>query len=803
MVNSGNKTTGNTKATAVKGASVAILVLLIVAGMALVFAMPILVLATIDYALQDSLGFSETSAILEEQAGYIIEEQLQRGYFNAGYAEDLANNGIEVGEMTLAGDFIRTNNYRGQTSEIAAVDDDYSNSGELVVRFEGEIISANEFVHRLESNPRLYAAFAKATDITTRFYYSSDVANVYKNLGLSRNNFARYKQTKSIEEDKKQFEEIFTSVVERVANVGLNGYDRGQVRTFSGSSAEFDDGSSLSSFAASNVYGDNEAESTKRASSLLNIALSANEPYIAAGVFLATEEALNRARIDGDGPVDPLMNMLSEVNSVKVTDVDTGDDVVVKKSILRTKNFLAAIENEHYVTDDGKAYSRDRILNIMGEEVDKDARLGVKDAKQFGAVVKVGGDYDANGERLKKTSNSLSTTFYDDIYSTTKSSIGGNWIVMGGSFLSNSINSQVLGSMPSDKETIAEYKKEVGEVLARRAEADRATLSPFDISSENTFLGSLVKKLGNLMIKNYSSSSSVGGYLSSSMVGLVGDSLRSFNTARADGDSSFLMTNGDCPTANSAAGVEGDLYCTPHTTSDTSRMGWTLARYRSELSDSFNENGEIREGSPLAKFIVYGMGRGTTVGVKDAGICETYSAELSWLKKTFIKLKTLITDPASLYDACIGVPDAVADGSLYTRSSQNEYNNQVGLFSSYVLYDTVSAILDGRESSVAVFKEKYYSEHPQDDSVEGVLARRSGMSSEDTQLALKYAAYLNFLARYNPSEKYAFGRGLFNGEFFDDGFDILIRDKEFYGLLAIIGRESLYRDLRTLTTSSA
>lgn len=818
---------GNNKSSkkllAAGGATAAILVLLIFAVFAIIFAVPVVVLATIDYGLQASLGYDETTAILEEQAEHVMVAQLKRGNFNSDFAEDLAKNNIEIGQVTLAGDFVQTNTYLANLDDpslVAASGEMYQNNatGELAIRFEGEVISASDLVEELESNPRLYASFARGTDISARYYYSDEVEKVYKDFGLTRNNFANYKQTSDIEENNKQFEDIFNKVIEKVARVGLNGYDTvcpqtlydqdGNLiclsRTFTDLNDQHSAGESLAQSISSQVYEDNQPKSTRRAVSLLNAAVSANEPYIAAGTFLATEEALNRARIDGDGPVDPLLNAFSEVNQVKVTNVESGKDEIVKESIFGTRNFLAAVEDEHYLVDNARDYSRDRIMNMTRQAVDTDTRLGLKDAKQVGIVVEVRDGINADLGNIRKSSNSLSKTFYEDVYETTKTSIGGNRIVMGGSFLSNSINSHVLGSMSSDEQTIAKYKEEVDKVIARRAEAERATLSPFDVSSKYTFLGSIARKLGNFAVKNLASNSSTGSYLTSSVSSLFNDSLKTLVSGAVYADDekkeSFLTTYGDCPTANSAANVEGDLYCTTHNTSDTSRMEWTLQDYINALRDSLDENGEVIPKSPLANYIVYGMGRGSTVGVKDIGICETYKDNLSWWKKLWIKLKASISNPKSLYDPCTYTDPTVANGSKYTLSNQNPNSGAVSLYTSFVLFDTVSGLLDGKKSSVAEFKEKYYAEHPVDDSDAGIIARRSGMSKEDAQIALNYAAYLDFIARYNPSERYAFNSPLFDIP--EQLPEPIFKEQTLSAELALVSRKVLFKDLRSLSTTS-
>ena len=58
------------------------------------------------------------------------------------------------------------------------------------------------------------------------------------------------------------------------------------------------------------------------------------------------------------------------------------------------------------------------------------------------------------------------------------------------------------------------------------------------------------------------------------------------------------------------------------------------------------------------------------------------------------------------------------------------------------------------KSSVSAFLYKYYEKHPLDNSYEGILARRSGLTKENIVALLDYAEDLVFLANYNPANYY-------------------------------------------------
>lgn len=1094
------------KVASVAGASIAIVVLVILGFVFLIFSIPLVVLASIDYGLQESLGFDATSAIIEEQAEHVLAEQMTNGAVNAEYALDLEKQGALVGQQTANGDFVRTNTYLADTSDGKVVASNLGNfnyntdSGELAILFEGEVVTASNFVSAVESNPRFYAAFKEATDATSRYYYSKEVGQVYQDFGISRNNYSRYKSTGNIQEDKEQFDKIFTEIISKVARVGLNGYDKdcpettavydekgvkkegcvsrnfslensnynkrtkkssgrssntvsGPISSFSTSVAAWPDSENwnLQEITSSQItevarfpkppkqtesearaaqggivtqdyyvystfYGDNNTGNTitfvdrktgrevkkiqntggswghmnsfhyndghilvqgnvrsedacfdvrtleavptgsckskvahddarystngltgqgkafdsryayilacdmssteqsdssavfiydrnngqlaktlyipntlvrgeiedvsidengdmylfynmyrnaddavafykvpngvdlaggggtyvrqeagvvldrgggiidnvssgdalvdrvadsvggeyatEKAATLLNTAVSANEPYIAAGTFVALEEALNKARIDGDGPVDPVMNILSERNMVTVTDVTTGEDVSISNSISGTRNFVAAVSNDPFKFNDAYDYSRDRV-SIMTDStatsVINETTMSSDDSDRFNILIRMQNQGDVNRGVIDRSTASISSTFFGDTLKTTKSVIGGNRIVMGGSFLSNSINQRVIGAMPSDRDAISRYKKEVDTVLARRVEADRATRSPFDISSPHTFFGGLFRKMGIALIKNMRNSTSIGDVAASSLSTLVDESVGIIASpfVSAVKDNSFLVTGGDCPTVNSAADVEGDIYCTSHNTVDTTRMNWTLDDYKVALADSLDENGEIKDESGLAQFIVFGMGRESTVGIQDADICERWG-DMNF--NIFQKIGRFISGLFSLHEACDGISSDVALGSQYALSNSNGNNGSVSLYTSYVLYDTVSSLLAQKKSSTTAFKEKYYAKYPRDDSATGVIARRTGMSEVDAEIALAYQSYLIALAQYNPLGRYAFGQKLV----IDAGHRLLIDGDGLPKVeLAAADRRIIYRDLRSIVTLSA
>ena len=728
---------------------------LVVAGVAVVILnSPLLQIGSVDFNLLQSLGFSGTMAILETQATNIMAEKLANGKVPGEFSGDLADAGIVVGQVTAQGDFVRTNNYVAnidETFEIAGTGFDYyrnGSEGELAVLFEGQVVNADDFVATVESNPRLYAAYSEALDVKARFYYSSDVDQVYRDLGLSRGSFNSWKSTGNEEEDEESFYAILDKVLSNDGSSDMVGCGTELVCTDDdvASLATGSDASEVISKVKKAARGSDSASATDKAAQLLNTAISSNEPRQAASAFLAIEEPIQRARIEGNGPVNQVMNALSRATEIKYTDVNTNEDVVAKKSIFETTNFAAAISGGGYSKNEANNFSRDRVLiatdtvgnNQVGDTTINDGNSGRSGITILANLFEWTG---ADDDTLAKATGSVAMSAAELNNEVFSSIVGGNRIVEGGSYLSNTINSKSLGAMPSDSGTIAAYQHDVDIALARKAEADRAMLSPFDISSPNTFMGSLVNSFATVLISHSSSSGSIG--IASTMgavADLTSDSVNSLlGNAMANGsEQKFTTLAGDCTTVKKAANVEGDLYCNSHNTISTKYMKRTAAQWGNMAQDEGYQN-----------FVKYSMERDATVGVKSAQVCEAEKGGggiLDWL---------------GIFQACDGVDSGIATGSKYTLSSSNSDQANMELYSAYTLYDVVSSLIDGTQSNVSKIKDEYRKEFPRDNSVAGRVAR---MTKDEATLALNYASYLSFIANYDPTNLYQFGELALNLE---------------------------------------
>ncbi|MBQ9180712.1 hypothetical protein IJ135_01285, partial [Candidatus Saccharibacteria bacterium] len=537
-------TTGKGKSKSKSKKTALVFVVLVVAFIVIFIGMsglPSLMIGAIDYNLQDALGFTDTTAILENQAEYVTAEMLALGEVPSGYAGDLAAHNLAVGQVTARGDFVRTDvylaeldspEYDGDANIVAAAGEFYRNGnpgkGELAVLFGDQLVSAGEFVAVVESSPEMYAAYAEAADISARYYYGEDVNAAYQDLGVVRGAFNSWTATGDAEKDAESFKETLAQVLDSGSTVTMNGYGKIVYKTTcynEDTHATYECEEEKELKFSKNASGDgiisglaNESigsNATEKAVELLNGAVSSSEPYLAANAFMAIEEPIQRARINGDGPVNELMNTISRGTVEEVKDAEGNvTETINHKSILETKNFVAAVSGGNYSVAEAAEFSRDRVLKSTGQiesDTQQSTMKGIinstvinTDGKQKSSLgVKIqSNENKPDANTLEKAKDDIELGLVEKNSSTFQSEVGGNRIVEGGAFISSFLNQRAIGAMPSDEAAVLAYQERVDEVLARRAAAERATKSPLDASSRYTWLGSILHNFATTMLRH-------------------------------------------------------------------------------------------------------------------------------------------------------------------------------------------------------------------------------------------------------------------------------------------------------------
>lgn len=233
----------------------------------------------------------------------------------------------------------------------------------------------------------------------------------------------------------------------------------------------------------------------------------------------------------------------------------------------------------------------------------------------------------------------------------------------------------------------------------------------------------------------------------------------------------------------------GDAFCNPYFISDTSTAG---AEYTFEdiqntvakLGDGNNFSKISEDGTPtinrnsnLGKYILYCGQRESAFGVADANISADFDISTGVSAVDAVLNATPVVD--DLIDIASNVGKLANSGYISGEScviGNDAYNKTRDVSDRYGFIKTSDYstswgenkyyqrfIEDQRlaenmgiinRSAVTAFLDDYYKEHPLDNSYEGTLARKSGLSKEKVKIALFKAEQIIFLASYNPVDYY-------------------------------------------------
>lgn len=342
----------------------------------------------------------------------------------------------------------------------------------------------------------------------------------------------------------------------------------------------------------------------------------------------------------------------------------------------------------------------------------------------------------------------------------------GNAIISGaGRYLGG--NGTSGGQGPGTKDSVVAYLVAQQGVIAKEAEYQRAIRSPFDVTSQYTFLGSLVYSLMPLAFSGGGIMSFLTDIASTTSNAVV--SMLPMASA-IDADSAINST-GECNILD-GAGIIGDAYCNPYIITDvnTSNLVATdvydaVARgFGGEIASAgrsyvgngnIDDSGRIIENSDLSKYVTFCGQRTSQYNLYDASIAGQVSGKNSQSHK-ILSYIPIANDVVSIMENSaitnnidwINGMECVVGG---THWGENKY---------YQRYAENERLLEGMNpnytSPVTAYLEDYYKENPLDTSFEGTLARFSGQTKEDVELALNLIEYYDYIENYNPETRYAF-----------------------------------------------
>lgn len=312
---------------------------------------------------------------------------------------------------------------------------------------------------------------------------------------------------------------------------------------------------------------------------------------------------------------------------------------------------------------------------------------------------------------------------------------------------------QASSGLPGNKEQVVAQYRETQVVIAKEAEYDRATRSPLDPSSKNTFLGSIVHAFTPFALSLSSPLRSLSG-----ATRLVGSSMRNIipQVGAASDEAWFKQSlNENCPSL-SQIGLVGDAYCNPYFVSNYSTIETpvnevyeAVAKDGSFDGEDQNGNPKIKEKSEFSKWILACAVRQSQFGSADPNIIGTSltgSAGLDAAINTGLGLIPLVGDASEIKAAIEEGKNLGWTTGVNCKDPKYKY---------YSRYSEDQRLLEAMgvidKSSVTAFLEEHYTKHPLDQSFEGLIARYSGMTKSQVNHALGLIEYMNYIAKYNPT----------------------------------------------------
>ena len=748
----------------------------------------------------------DTFPTVKESVANSFAEGLSNGSLPDSIVNKLNDNGIKLGVISTSGEFVETNSSiaGGPGYEIAAVEGAgfVAAIGSNVIQYNGKVITAENFMDEFHTDAALNNAFTMLIGGQSVIFYDRSGEEVFENLGIDRDPYHTYVETDDPKVNQENFEALFAKMLDFNTNIPIAGEgdepsddgdgdsDINWEGAFGGDGDYSSDGSGQSTSASSaeeyvreianKTTGSSPADAVTRASALINAAISANEPYQASRAFSGILIAIEQAKSGHGGPINEVTNLLTRSTTSSKINRTTGEKEESFASPLQAINLTAAIGNTDYSPEAAAGYSRDRMLNVGQAQIAKlasaeltsvsisDVYDAVNDTvvsfkTTFFSLFRLIGSLFSGSVKtttevlVKFATPSVSDALYTNASETFVGENLGERIIEGGAFLNSEISKNIGGASASDSAAIAEYSGVVQNILAREAEMERTRLSPFDITSNNTFFGSIVSNLYPIF---YSSSSimetvsSVNGIVSKSVASLLPG-------AFAESNNSYQMTFGNCPTPKSI-NAEGDIFCNKITTFDPE----VITMKYSDLESKLNDGGQltkqtdgsvtINDNSGLAQYTILEVDRESEPGVKDANVCEALKKSRSIIGRIW----AAITEAVGLKQSCTGADADIATGRAYANSSDNrKWDDEYKYYQGFFLKTYSRELLgyyDNSENPTVAFKEKYYAENPKDNSTAGIIARRTGWSKEDVIAGIEAIRYIAYLNAYDPSKRFAF-----------------------------------------------
>lgn len=552
-------------------------------------------------------------------------------------------------------------------------------NGEVALVIDGKTVTADNFISEVNTNDKLYNAVDQATYSRAAYYYDDAAKKVFQKIGTTRNNYTA----------ETEFDEVMSDLMGEGSRVSVNNVaatenSEGEtsysgIRSAaksSGSAAEF-----ISGVGAQNVAG-STTEATLNSADALKVADTISKEQRSKLLFVGVMENISKMK-GGEGSeskINEALNFLYAEHETEVVDVKTGEVKKVMGSAMDSPSLYAILSGSKVNLDAVGNYSSDRILktveNKLGDANGSGAITGTVASADSGIEGAIGrflnlGEAGASIETLNTVNQTVESSLMDNSYEATRGVDAGELLAEGAVNVGKDL-AKASGATPGSAEAAAEYGRLNSAVVAMDAAADRLNRSPLDVTSENTFLGSIVHKIAVASVGMRGPL--LGGVkVMSSTVGSALASLTS-SDSYADDAEGYVMAgiNSDLCETYSTIGAVGTPQCAEVATFDTSTLDDPLndagfaAFVKENTTLSASGKRTINRDSVLANFILYNDERTTPLGVVDGGILNSLNSGSSSV--------SFASNIIKMIENFLGASEEdkrIASGAEYVNSADN------------------------------------------------------------------------------------------------------------------------------------
>ena len=667
------------------GASLASVALLLFGGVALITGAQSLLPSAISTLLTDATDIQCANGTIDKEWAFI--EILRQGSVPSDTIVKLKSKNVLVGNIDSDGNFTESSNG-------------------TALKKGDKIIKASEAYDAFQTDVELFNALDYATYSCAAFYYDDAAEKVFADLHTARNNYSESSDFNEVIDSAVNTGDININNVTYVKKTRTNA--QGRVETYYEYEADGDNINSKNSVAADIVEQTRRknpaataTESALNSADTLKVADTASKEQRSSSFFLYFVENIDKMKA-GDGnsaKVNEAMNFLNESTTNQIVDVNTGNVVTVTGTPLESPSLYAVLTGKSVTTNETANYSSDRILKTVENQIGSNsANSSINSTVASFSNTLNGsiGRFLNSGNNALADTNSLSSitaTVSDSLVNNSfKDSIhgiaGGELLVEGATNVGKKLAVMGSGATAGDANAVLAYNQENSRIAALNAASDRLNRSPFDITSKNTFLGSIVYN--------------VVPFLATGRFDLLNLSLGT--NASADSDTSFLSSFGDCETLSTINAV-GSTHCSTIATFDVSTQHdpYSNPEFISFVNNNTyldaSGNRVVKPNSYLAKFILYNNRRVTPLGSIDSGILYSLKSQ-SGILSFFSNIVTSI----ELFRNASAEEKAIATGSAFVNSASNPYWNQYKYAQRYVSINRAVTALKQHSSDETAYQ---------------------------------------------------------------------------------------------------